>query len=337
MVEAYYRAQRALIAALVKAVTGWWSELDHADLSGSWSSGRTGERLFVATSRAQWIAVLLAERYVAQAVAEQTAGTESSAVLVPQSLVAVSSDGRDLETLLAEPLIATKAAIGGGCAPDRALRVGASALTRIVGTQVADAGRAATGVAMQVRPSVTSWVRMLSPPSCGRCAVLAGRSYRLDAGFSRHPLCDCVGVPSVRGAADEFRTDPPAYFRSLTREDQDRYFTVAGARAIRDGAAIDKVINARRGASGLSQPGRLTATELRTLRTAAGRRSLQRVDVHGRLIAVTMEGAAGPDLTQPVPAGTGKIPRLMPEAVYDLAGDDREEAVRLLRRFGYIA
>lgn len=28
--------------------------------------------------------------------------------------------------------------------------------------------------------------------------------------------------------------------------------------------------------------------------------------------------------------------RVMPESIYQIAGDDREEAIRLLRRFGYI-
>lgn len=31
-----------------------------------------------------------------------------------------------------------------------------------------------------------------------------------------------------------------------------------------------------------------------------------------------------------------QVPRLMPESILAAAGDDRDEAIRLLRRFGYI-
>ena len=346
----YYAAQQSLTRRAVSAAQAAWSGLDLADLSASWAGARIGDRLYVATSQAQMLAAQLAEAYVAAALAEQDGDGEVLGVLVHESLAGVASDGRDLDDLLFQPVITTKAYIGGGEAPERAVEMGGAALARIVGTQVADAGRAAAGAAIVARPTATGYVRMLVPPSCGRCAVLAGRRYRWNADFRRHPLCDCVAVPAVEDAADDIRTDPQAYFDSLSAEDQARYFTVAGARAIRDGADIGQVVNARRGASGLSSPGRLTEAEQRVLRGGRGRGALQRVDVYGRQLAVTSEGVttrgkAGQDLARA--GGTtrdrgartrrAKTPRLMPEAIYELAGDDRDEAVRLLRRFGYIA
>jgi len=158
-----------------------------------------------------------------------------------------------------------------------------------------------------------------------------------------------VHVPAVEDTADDLRTDPDAYFRSLTREDQDKYFTTAGAQAIRDGADIGQVVNARRGARGLSQPGRLTDAEQRTLRGGRDRGRLERVDVFGRQVLTTTEGTtvravAGKRLAES--GGTAKAkgqryrraktPRLMPDAILEIAGDDREERVRLLKRFGYI-
>src|SRR5690606_23965723 len=38
------------------------------------------------------------------------------------------------------------------------------------------------------------YVRMLTPPSCSRCTVLAGRWYRKNAGFARHPGCFPAGA-----------------------------------------------------------------------------------------------------------------------------------------------
>lgn len=68
-------------------------------------------------------------------------------------------------------------------------------LERLILSEVADAGRTASQVEFVARPDWQNYVRMLTPPSCARCAILAGRIYRdLDA-FQRHPLCDCVMVP----------------------------------------------------------------------------------------------------------------------------------------------
>lgn len=345
----YYAAQAALADRSRESATAMWSELDPADLSGSWTSRRLGERLFVMLARSQLLAAQTAARYVARALAAQGARSAPQARVVPRTLAGIASDGRDLETLLAQPLIRVKTAIRDGATPDAALGVGGSSLSTIAGTQVIDAGRAAAAVAMAVEPSVSGWVRMLVPPSCGRCAVLAGRRYRWSDGFDRHPECDCVHVPAVEDAADDLRTDPQAYFDSLTPKDQDKYFTVAGAEAIRLGGDIGQVVNARRGVSGLSRPGRLTEAEQKMLRGGRERGQLQRVDVYGRQLAVTTEGVtvrglAGQRLarsggTEKRPGSrnrTAKTPRLMPEAVLELADGDRDEAIRLLTRFGYV-
>lgn len=350
LARAYYAAQAALAQSVRRAVAALWADLDADALAGSWVSGRLGERIFVTVSTGQLAAAAQASRYVAAAVSEQGARSAPLGVLMPSSLAGIASDGRSIESLLYQPLIRTKTAIGSGASPARAMEIGGSALATIAGTQVADAGRAATAVAMAAEPAVTGWIRMLVPPSCGRCAVLAGRRYRWSSGFQRHPLlCDCVHVPAVEDAADDLQTDPAAYFRSLEREAQDRYFTAAGAEAIRLGADIGQVVNARRGAAGLSQPGRLTLAEQRMLRGGRNVGRLQRVDVYGRELAVTSEGVtvrglAGQRLarsggTTRAPGAryrSAKTPRLMPEAVLELAGDDRVEAARLLRRFGYL-
>src|SRR5690606_25790677 len=80
-----------------------------------------------------------------------------------------------------------------------------------------------------------------------RCVILAGRFYRKNTGFQRHPGCDCRHIPASESVAGDLAVDPRAYFDSLTEAEQDKAFTKAGAEAIRAGADIGQVVNARRG------------------------------------------------------------------------------------------
>lgn len=341
-----------------------WRELDKAAVAASWSDVQAQDRLLVAVSSLQQAAAEQAVGYVAQALLDQGVVPEAEALVLPTRLAGIASDGRNLDDLLAQPLITTLTALRGGATTAAALDLGENALATIAATQVSDAGRSAVSVAMTTQPTATGWVRMLVPPSCGRCAVLAGRVYRWSSGFDRHPNDDCVHIPAAEGGRiDDLRTDPRAYFDSLSAADQDRYFGAAATEAIRDGADIGQVVNARRGAAGLSRPGRLTADEQRMLRGGKDRGRLGRVDVFGRPVFVTTEGTtrrgvAGKRL---IAAGgeTGtrsrderradraagrtdrrysraKTPRLMPESIAEIAGDDRELRLKLLRRFGYI-
>ncbi|GLY21687.1 hypothetical protein Misp04_14190 [Micromonospora sp. NBRC 101691] len=85
------------------------------------------------------------------------------------------------------------------------------------------------------------------------------------------------------------------------------------------------------------------------LRGGRDRGRLEAVDVYGRQLYVTSEGVTtrgvagrrlGARETGVKQAGgryrSARPPRLMPESIYQIAGDDRDEAIRLLRRFGYI-
>jgi hypothetical protein len=193
-----------------------------------------------------------------------------------------------------------------------ALELGGNLLAMIADNEVADAGRGADQVAMAADRRVEGYVRVVSAGACGRCAILAGRWYRWNAAFQRHPHCHCQQVPATdRTSAAGHLTDPHQYFDSLSRAEQDRAFTVAGAQAIRDGGDIFQVVNAQRGVSTVTVFGRnlSTTTEGVTRRGLAGRRMR----------------AAG--VKSPV--------RLTPQAIYELASD-RDEAIRLLYRFGYL-
>lgn len=120
---------------------------------------------------------------------------------------------------------------------------------RLVTSLVQDAGRAAQGVAVAVRPKI-GHVRHLNLPSCSRCAVLAGRVYRYSTGFQRHPGCDCVMIPTTL-ANDQLRYDPV----DLAREGQVTGLSKADQRALADGADFNQVVNVRSGKAGLTESG----------------------------------------------------------------------------------
>jgi hypothetical protein len=122
---------------------------------------------------------------------------------------------------------------------------------RLVESLVQDAGRAAESVASTVRPNI--WhVRYLSPPSCGRCAVLAGRVYRYSEGFQRHPNCDCTMIPTTV-ANPAFMHDPA----DLIHAGQVSGLSKSDLRALTDGADLGQVVNVRLRKAGLQQPGRV--------------------------------------------------------------------------------
>lgn len=179
----------------------------------------------------------------------------------------------------------------------------------MVVTQLQDVARTAAGMGLAVRPRVTGYTRMLNPPSCSRCAVLAGKFFRWNAGFERHPRCDCRHVPTTEARSDDLTTDPDSYFASLSGSEQDRIFTKAGAQAIRDGADVAQVVNARKG--------------------------MFTAQVGGRNVLVSTEGTTRRGLASRRRTGRNMSARLMPESIYS-AARSRDEALRMLRLHGYI-
>lgn len=217
----------------------------------------------------------------------------------PDSVAGESSDGGDLEAALYVPAIRAKQAISAGAAPAPAMRAVQSEFRMLVGSLVADSGRKAA-TALNATRFTGGYVRMLNPPSCSRCAILAGRWFRWNDGFQRHPQCDCVHIPAKSGdwARDEgFVSDPYEYFESLSEADQARLFGKSNARAIRDGADIFQVENAKRG----------MAIDGQTTTASTSRRGIYR----------------------------GRGARLTPDAIYRTAGT-RANALKMLEEYGYV-
>lgn len=256
---------------------------------------------------------------------EQGTDVEPDAQPVPSSVAGVTSDGRPLATLFEQAQ--TDYLFG-----------------LMVVTQLQDTARTAASMGITVRDQV-GYVRMLNPPSCSRCAVLAGKWFKWNEGFQRHPRCDCRHVPARETNWHGLTTNPDDYFHSLPTAaeldkrypdmtvkmrkeagvySQEDIFTAKGAQAIRDGADIGQVVNARRG--------------------------MQRAQLFGHDAYVTLEGTTRRGFAYSQLAGGREgdrrtrgeryfrttRPRVMPETIYQLADGDRDEAVRLLKRNGFV-
>lgn len=286
---------RRLALLALAAGRSAWRGLSISDLSGSWRAA--SRELVPLVAGIQGQAALAGSGYVADSLAAQGLYEAPDGFVDPAGFAASAPDGRSLEGLLYSPVTRVKAYIEAGAPALQALQMGRNNLDVISRTVVSDTGRAAAGVDIASRTGV-GYVRMLNPPSCSRCAVLAGRFYRWNQGFQRHPRCDCRHIPSKENAAGDLRTDPYEYFNSLSPEDQVKHFGKAESKAIRDGADVFQVVNSRRGV----QPGGL----------------------------VTKEGTS-----QRGNYGAGRTPRLTPEGIYS-QGLPRNETLRLLEQNGYI-
>lgn len=321
LAEARILRQRQITEELKGKARKLWKRVDRRNIAASWLG--IIRELMVLFTAAQLASAEGAEEYIGSVLAAQGVSVTPEGRFVPQSLQGVASDGRPLESLVYQPAIASLTAIQSGVPVGQSLAVGQALLDTIVMTQLADVGRAAIGIGTAQRRGL-GYIRHVQGKTCGRCVVLAGRWYRYNASFDRHPRCDCFGVPCRESVAGDLATDPKAFFNSMSKEEQNRQFTVAGARAIREGADIGRVVNARRGAFGLAPAsGRLTAAERASLST--GRLQTQRV--FGRDLYLTAEATTKRGINRKV--------RLMPESIYSLAVD-REDALRLLRVHGYL-
>lgn len=319
----HYREQQKVTGVVLSAAQHIWG--DRAPLDFDRWFGEHVDQLTGLLVAGQRRAAAGADEYVADTLAELGTPVDPDVEISPRPLFGVASDGRQLESLLYGAVISTKAAVarssesGTVAAAQAWTGPGLDALLVRMQGQVADAERAATGLSIAARPRV-GYVRMVNPPSCSRCAVLAGRFYRYNDGFRRHPQCDCRHIPSREDSADDLRTDPKLYFDSLPAAQQDKIFTIAGAQAIRDGADIYQVVNARRGMD------------------IAGHRA-RPTNVYGQDLLITREGVTRHGVAGQAIRARGRnaatTPRLMPEAIYQIA-ESRDEALALLARNGYV-
>lgn len=258
----------------------------------------------------QWASAALASRMIAQYAGDPVP------ISVPTAYAGVSSYGFPLT----EPIVATidaKVPAPAEAVPSPWWEDAAAFMAdveQLILSEVADAGRTASQTEFVGRPEWQNYVRMLQLPSCPRCAILAGRVYRDLEAFDRHPGCDCVMVP-VQDWQAAHDAGLVSSFDEAFANDQIRGLSKADADAIRDGATPHEVVNATRG---LNAPG-ITAA----LRT----------EVFARKVKATTEGTTKRAAWRK--KNPTRLVRLRPESIYEFA-KDREDAIRLLKLYGYI-
>lgn len=242
--------------------------------------------------------------------------------------VGVNGNGMPTWHTLADAAIKAKQAVSEGQHTTIALQRAGVTLVVRSRTALADTYRgAAESTARAIRYDC-GYVRALNPPSCGRCVLLAGQPCGRTP-FERHPQCDCIAEWTPNGIDRSMLASPGEYLDSL---DDQQLASVLGsranARAYRDGADLNQLINAyrRKGAVGVAQQ-------------------------YGRAVKYTTEGTTrrGSAAWRMRRAGYAKEylknggrymkldrPRLMPETIYQIAGNNRERALTMLRDYGWI-
>jgi len=244
--DAYYRRSAALAKGTAQRVQHIWKQkIGTADPAGDFWTGGVGEELAQTISVGQFAAAQTAGDYVDSVALD--AGLDGSPLTVDARAFAGLTDaGGSLKSALYQGLLQQVADMAAG---RNRVEAQSAALGRAVllgGNETALASRNAEAAAIGAHPKFGGYFRQLTPPSCDRCVVLAGKWYHWNAGFLRHPYCDCIHVPieaaDTTGAPALF--SPEGYFAALSRAEQDKQFGLAAAEAIRNGADMGRVINA---------------------------------------------------------------------------------------------
>lgn len=244
-----YRRQQAIATTTTAALGKLWRRMS-SEFDASWTALRPQAIEVVQDGRQA--AVNRALAYTPAVLAETGQRDQPTGELVAARFLQTAPDGRGVDTLLDEAVIKAKVGVGRGLTAEEGLAIGGRFLTMASLTLLADTRRDVFSADIIQRPSVTGYVRMLNPPSCNRCIILAGKWFRWNEGFERHPKCDCQHIPGSENVVGDQRTDPYEMFRSLSPAEQERLFGRSEARAIREGADIYRVVNVSNPKRGLA-------------------------------------------------------------------------------------
>lgn len=328
--EAYTAAQRAVMKRVLARGRGLWRQMG-ADFDTTYAHIELDLLQVVASAQVEL--AVGAQEYVPAVLVDMGSRAAAAPIATADAapLIGRAGDGRPLDSLLYGAVTNAKQLVAGdgaGLAWQEALRRSGEWLTMAASTVLSDTARQSESLAIGVRPRVTGYTRMLNPPSCSRCVILAGAEYRSATPFARHPRCDCRHIPTAEaGVGDDLTVNPAEYFDSLSRDEQERVFGAAGAEAIRSGADIGQVVNARRGMRSAQIGGRpvLTTLEGTTPRGVAYR---YLSPSGSRAVRVTRD-------SRTVERRVANRPRLMPETIRAIARD-QADYLRLLRANGYL-
>jgi len=316
-----------------------WRSMSFTDLDASWA--RIEAAMVARIEAAQLQAARSADAYVSR-VARADKFKTDAARIAPESFVGVDGSGRPVGSLLHGAVTTTKRSIGAGLGRDLAFQAGAAYLAAMIKTALADSSRSADMVSSAGK-GYTLYARVVEGGACNRCVVLAGATqFRA---FKRHPACKCSVQPIVRDDHGDY--SPEAVFGRMSRHEQDKAFGKAGAEAIREGADISSIVSARRGASGIGYGARGPTSEgwRRMQKTTIGvRPNGSLIQVYETVEGTTVRGSFGRAQAGIAEArrlagarysSTSRI-RLMPETIFEIAGNDKALRQAFLRDAGYL-
>lgn len=251
-----------------------------------------------AVAIAQKAAVITAAAYTPSVLAAAELDALPVGDIDTQAFAGINRWGNPLPQVLAGATTKAKNLVQHGAPLALALKQTSTWLGGTALTLVSDAGRQVVAADIAQRPQLDGYTRFLNTPSCNRCIILAGKFFRWNEGFQRHPRCDCQHFPSKSEAwalAEGFVDDPYDAFNRMSRAEQDRVYGENDAEAIRNGGDIYRVTNIR--ARGLAIP--------------TGRKGWQS-------------------------RRYGTPTKRTIDDIFELAGDDRRRAVDLMLDEGYI-
>lgn len=228
---------------LALAIQGEWAKIG-PDFDRSWRT--VGPRILVLMVAAQRGAAGDGANYLPALLAEthQTAPLAATPNYGP--LAGVASNGRPLDSLLYGGVIEAKQAVGAGASPADGLAQGGRWLGMVSSSQVIDAATMAQGISRVCRPAITGYIRTVSGGACKRCAVLAGKWYRYNASFERHPRCNCDGMETTeRFDKSKMLADAKAEVKHVIASGGVTDLTVAERAALSEGADFSSIVNSR--------------------------------------------------------------------------------------------
>ena len=321
----YAALQRAENGAAVSAALRLWKRMGN-DFDASFI--QIAPQLIDVMNTAQLRISQNAQAYIPEILdaTGQSAANKPRLTIPESTFVGTAGNGLATESLAYGAVTRAKTAVGKGATAPQALAQGGQFMALSMGTMLSDTRRGMEGFETYSRP-VSGFVRQLTPPSCGRCVVLAGKWYRKNAGFARHNGCDCISIPASENVGGDITTDPQEYLSSLDEKGLSKALgSQANAKAYSEyGADPFQIVNSHRAGIGKAQQ-------------------------YGRNIKYTTEGMTKRGLAYkqmrnvralsrgPTAYETGRrvnARRLMPESILGLKLS-QERTASMLRDFGWL-
>lgn len=341
----YTAQQRREITKATMAVKRQWLRIG-TDFDAGWKL--IGPTVLSIMNEAQSRIVASSVEYIPTVLEETGQLRTQLAEPNAQALVGLTGAGFPTGEALSVATIRAKQSVASGSTTSMALNEAGKWLSYSAGTILSDTGRAAEGLGMHAWPS-HGWVRVLSTPSCSRCVILAGKWFKRNDGFDRHPGCDCHHMPASEVISGDLTVDPGAYYESLDDAGKLKFAGSHGnLKAIESGADINQIVNAYRTTGGVYRASeRLSRGAVEAQIRLYGRESkfsIEGITRRGQFGRQEIDRAGG-GIVERTGRRQGYIKnqsitraraaRLMPESIYTVSKSP-EDAVRLLRRYGWL-